>query len=92
MEEKYALFNVIYFSTFFIMTSNVEKKFHAYILHMNQKFKILNYRTISMYFSCYYNNVIARLMPIHARQESVTRYLYSIGSSYFILDTCIQWH
>ena len=37
---------------------------------MTQQIKFLNSRTISQYFTCCCNNIIA--MPIHARQGCVT--------------------
>ena len=40
-----------------------------YILCMTQIFKTMNSRTISLYFTCYCNNIIA--MPIHAQQGFV---------------------
>ena len=37
---------------------------------MTQLFKTASSRTISEYFTCYRNNIIA--MPIHERQGSIT--------------------
>ena len=48
MEEKYALFNVIYIFTLFIIINNIKKEYHVHFIHglTIQGFELLNYFTV----------------------------------------------